>query len=145
MDKKAKEYDSKNLLKEKSGYNSQKILSCMSVSSQSELNYALKLFDNLYNSKEKYIDNLISELTKNILNIDKTVKKVKSRRRIKFKANRNFAILEVEDSKIELTIVGRTNYEPLCRSFKFITLEDISMYTDYIKNSFELTKVKVID
>ena len=54
-------------------------------------------------------------------------------------------ILEVEDFKNELTIVGRTNYEPLCRSFKFITLEDISMYIDYIKNSFELTKVKVID
>lgn len=162
MDKSVKEYDSKNLLKERAGYKNQNISSCMSVSNQSELNYALKLFDNLYNSKtdnskEEYIDNLISELTKNILNIDKTVKKKKVNKGLMFKANRNFAILErrkyginvrileVEDSKNELSIVGRTNYEPLCRSFKIFSLEDINKYIDYIKNSFELTKINPMD
>ena len=63
-----------------------------------------------------------------------------------FKANRNFAILErrkyginvrileVEDNDKLLSIVGRTNYEPLCRSFKIKTNEDIVKYINYIKS-----------
>ncbi len=74
-----------------------------------------------------------------------------------FKANRNFAILErrkyginvrileVKDNDNLLSVVGRTNYEPLCRSFKIKTNEDINKYINYIKSSFELTKINPID
>ena len=51
FDKSAKEYDTKNLLKERAGYQNQNISYCMCISKQSELNYVIKLFENLYNSK----------------------------------------------------------------------------------------------
>ena len=74
-----------------------------------------------------------------------------------FKTSRNFAILErrkyginvrileVKDNDNLLSVVGRTNYEPLCRSFKIKTNEDIVKYINYIKSSFELTKINPID
>ena len=74
-----------------------------------------------------------------------------------FKASRNFAILErrkyginvrileVKDNDKLLSVVGITNYEPLCRSFKIKTNEDINKYINYIKSSFELTKINPID
>ena len=74
-----------------------------------------------------------------------------------FRANRNFAILErrkygfnvrileVEDSDNLLSVVGRANYEPLCRTFKIKTNEDIVKYINYIKSSFELTKINPMD
>ena len=162
FDKSAKDYDTKNLLKERAGYQNQNISYSMCVSKQNELNYVIKLFENLYNSKtdnskEIYIDNLLSDITSHILNIDKSIKKKKVNKGLMFKANRNFAILErrkcgfnvrileVEDSNNLLTVVGRTNYEPLCRSFKIVSNEDISKYIDYIKSSFELTKINAMD
>ncbi len=107
FDKSAKDYDTKNLLKERAGYQNQNISYSMCISKQTELNYVIKLFENLYNSKtdnskELYIDNLLS-------------------------------------------VVGRTNYEPLCRSFKIKTNEDIVKYINYIKSSFELTKINPMD
>ena len=145
FDKSAKEYDTKNLLKERAGYQNQNISYCMCISKQSELNYVIKLFENLYNSKtdnskEIYIDNLLSDITTNILNIDKSIKKKKVNKGLMFKTSRNFAILErrkyginvrileVKDNDNLLSVVGRTNYEPLCRSFKIKTNEDINKY-----------------
>lgn len=162
FDKSAKDYDTKDLLKERAGYQNQNISYSMCISKQSELNYVIKLFENLYNnktdnSKELYIDNLLSDITTNILSIDKSIKKKKVNKGLMFKANRNFAILErrkyginvrileVEDNDKLLSIVGRTNYEPLCRSFKIKTNEDINKYINYIKNSFELTKINPMD
>ena len=162
FDKSAKEYDTKNLLKERAGYQNQNISYSMCVSKQSELSYVIKLFEYLYNSKtdnskELYIDNLLSDITTNILNIDKSIKKKKVNKGLMFKTSRNFAILErrkyginvrileVKDNDNLLSVVGRTNYEPLCRSFKIKTNEDINKYINYIKSSFELTKVKAID
>lgn len=162
FDKSAKEYDTKNLLKERAGYQNQNISYCMCISKQSELNYVIKLFENLYNSKtdnskEIYIDNLLSDITSNILSIDKSIKKKKVNKGLMFRASRNFAILErrkyginvrileVKDDDNLLSVVGRTNYEPLCRSFKIKTNEDINKYINYIKNSFELTKINPMD
>ena len=162
FDKSAKDYDTKNLLKERAGYQNQNISYSMCISKQTELNYVIKLFENLYNSKtdnskELYIDNLLSDITSNILSIDKSIKKKKVNKGLMFRASRNFAILErrkygfnvrileVEDNDNLLSVVGRTNYEPLCRSFKIKTNEDIVKYINYIKSSFELTKIKAID
>ena len=162
FDKSAKDYDTKNLLKERAGYQNQNISYSMCISKQTELNYVIKLFENLYNSKtdnskELYIDNLLSDITTNILSIDKSIKKKKVNKGLMFKANRNFAILErrkyginvrileVKDNDNLLSVVGRTNYEPLCRSFKIKTNEDINKYINYIKNSFELTKINPMD
>ena len=82
FDKSAKDYDTKNLLKERAGYQNQNISYSMCISKQTELNYVIKLFENLYNSKtdnskELYIDNLLSDITTTILSIDKSIKKKK--------------------------------------------------------------------
>ena len=94
--------------------------------------------------KELYIDNLLSDITTTILSIDKSIKKKKVNKGLMFKANRNFAILErrkyginvrileVKDNDNLLSVVGRTNYEPLCRSFKIKKNEDINKYINYV-------------
>lgn len=69
FDKSAKDYDTKNLLKERAGYQNQNISYSMCISKQTKLNYVIKLFENLYNSKtdnskELYIDNLDPETKK---------------------------------------------------------------------------------
>lgn len=57
FDKSAKDYDTKNLLKERAGYQNQNISYSMCISKQTELNYVIKLFENLYNSKTENISN----------------------------------------------------------------------------------------
>ena len=53
--------------------------------------------------------------------------------------------LAVEDENNILSVVGRSTYEPLCRSFKIKEESDIETIMPLIKKSFELTKINPID
>ena len=51
----------------------------------------------------------------------------------------------MEDENNILSIVGRSTYDPLCRSFKIKEESDIETIMPYVKKSFELTKISPID
>lgn len=54
-------------------------------------------------------------------------------------------ILQVEDKDKILNIVDRTNYEPLCRSFRARNEDDINKIYSLIVLSFEMQKICTVD
>ena len=54
-------------------------------------------------------------------------------------------LLNVDDDNNILSVVGRSNYEPLCRYFKVLNENDIEVIMPYIIKSYELSKYNPID
>lgn len=157
-----KEYDKKNKLTSKKGYTHSNFCMNLDVKNKSDLEYAMYLFDKEYEyitsgELNDKIELLRKKLQINIRNIDKKIKMVKVQKGIIYKGNRNFIIIEtrgyglnvriqnVKDNDNILKIVGRSEYEPLCRSFRILNEEDIKTIMPLIIKSYEMTKYPAKD
>ena len=160
--KDVKIFDKENRLSIRKGYEKCSLKYKMRVGDTNSLNYAKYLFDKEYEQITNpfminHLNNLTKILTDNVKTIDRSIKKKKMIKGIVFTASRNFLIIEkrlnclhirilaVEDENNILSIVGRSTYEPLCRSFKIKEESDIETIMPYVKKSFELTKINPID
>lgn len=160
--KDVKLYDTENRLFIRKGYENCSLCYAMYVNDANLVNYALKLFNHLYDIvtepyKENYVNNLLKEISNNIKNIDRSIKSKKLNKGIMFCANRNFTMIEkrkyglyirllpVEDKDNILGAVGRSNLEPLCRYFKVKEEKDIELVMPLIKESFNKTKYPAYD
>ncbi len=160
--KDVKIFDKENKLSIRKGYEKCSLKYKMRVGDENSLNYAKYLIDKEYEQITNlfminHLNNLTKILTDNVKSIDRSIKKKKMIKGIVFTASRNFLIIEkrsnclyirilaVEDENNILSVVGRSTYEPLCRSFKIKEESDIKTIMPLIKKSFELTKINPID
>ena len=147
-----KNYDKKNKLVIKNGYEQYSLKYCLAVGDDKTLKYAEMLFNNLYEelinpSIERYLNNLINIITCKVKSIDNNIILREIKKGFVFTSNRNFLmiekriafkILQVEDKDKILNIVGRSNYEPLCRSFRVKNEDGINKIYSLIVLSFEM-------
>ncbi len=157
-----KMYDTEDRLFIRKGYEKQNLCYSINVSDDDSFNYALLMFNKVYEiitnpfEKEK-VHLLLKELTNRIKNIDRSIKVKKLNKGTMFTASRNFTILEkrrygihirllpVEDKDNILSVVGRTNFEPLCRFYNLKEVEDIDTIMPFIEESFNMTKYPAMD
>ena len=126
--KDVKIFDKENRLSIRKGYEKCSLKYKMRVGDENSLNYAKYLIDKEYEQITNpfminHLNNLTKILTNNVKAIDRSIKK----------------------KKMIKGVVGRSNYEPLCRSFKIKEESDIETIMPLIKKSFELTKINPID
>ena len=84
----------------------------MYVNDADLINYALKLFNHLYDIvtepyMDNYVNNLLKEISNNIKNIDRSIKSKKLNKGIMFCANRNFTIIEKRKYGLHLRFYQR--------------------------------------
>lgn len=154
--KDAKQFDDQNKLSIRKGYESSSLCYFMIISKLDDIDYIETICNNLYNylvqPKEDKISKLFSKLLKEINSIDDSITAHTTNKGLMFKGRRNFTIiskkrygiyirlLNVEDNENVLKVVGRSNYEPLCRYFKLYNENDIDVIMPYINKSFEISK-----
>ncbi len=160
--KNTKQFDDKNLLYMRKGYEKDSICYCLDVGNKKTFEYACNLFkasfEDMMEDKEKNrIDELFKELSNRIKGIHYTIKGIKMVRGTVFKGKRNFCILEkrkygiqirllsVKDNDNILNDLKRTHQEPLCKYFNVLEKDDINKIIPYLKDAFELTKYPALD
>lgn len=160
--KDAKKYDIDNKLVIRKGYEQCSLKYCLTVGDDATLKYAKILFDKLYDellnpSIERHLNNLITIISTKVKSIDKKIILRKVKKGFVFTSNRNFLMIEkrkeelylkllqVEDKDNILNVVGRSNYEPLCRSFRVKTEDDINKIYPLIVLSYEMQKICAVD
>ena len=156
-----KQFDYKNKLLIRKGYENSSLCYFVKINNLEELSYIIKLCKELYffltESKTNPIDELFNALSIKINAISSSVTSHTTNKGLMFRNKRNFTILSkkkygiyirllnVDDDNNILNIVGRTNYEPLCRYFKVLNENDIEVIMPYIIKSYELSKFNPID
>lgn len=159
--KEIKKFDVKDKLFDRRGYEDSSLCYSCRISSLDEIPYVIELCNKLNNylesPKDNLADNLFDVLSKKITSISSNITSHTTNKGLMFKNKRNFTIiskkkygiyiglLNVDDDNNTLSIVGRTNYEPLCRCFKLTKEEDIDIIMPYIVKSYELSKYNPID
>ena len=160
--KDVKFYDVKNYLFLRKGYNGSSLCYSMYIKDKISLKYAKKMIDNLYDivvnsTKDNLTNFLFNETINSVERIDFQIKCKQLNKGTMFYGKRNFTIvakrreglyirlLPVKDPKNLLSVVGRTTYEPLCRSYYIKEKKDIKKILPLIKESYELTKYPAID
>ena len=160
--KNAKQFDNKNLLYMRKGYEKDSICYSFDINNTEDLKYACELFkksfeDLVNDSDNKFIDDLLKMTSDRIKKIHYTIKSSKMVRGIVFKGKRNFCILEkrkygiqirllpVKDDSNVLDDVNRKHYEPLCKYYNVKKQEDIDIIIPYLEKAFEMTKYPASD
>ena len=126
-----------------------------------EIAYLIELCNKLYNylteSKVDTVDNLFNKLSVKINSFASNVTSHTTNKGLMFKNRRNFTIiskkkygiyirlLNVDDNDNILSVVRRSNYEPLCRCFKINEEKDIDIIMPYIIKSYEISKYNPVD
>ena len=158
----AKEYDNKNLLYLRKGYEKDSICYSFDINDNNDLKYACNIFKKTFESltdqsEINYVNDILEELTLRIKKIHYTIKRVKKVRGVVFKGNRNFCILErrkygiqvrllpVPDDNNVLKDLNRKHYEPLCKYYNINKIEEIDTIIPYLSKAFEMTKYPAID
>ena len=156
-----KQFDNLNKLSIRKGYEKSTLCHYIKITDLKEIPYLIELCNKLYNylteSKVNPVDNLFNKLSVKINSIGSNVTSHYTNKGLIFKNKRNFTIiskkkygiyirlLNVEDNDNVLKVVGRTNYEPLCRYFKIINESDIDVIMPYIIKSYEISKYNPVD
>ena len=156
-----KRFDNLNKLSIRKGYEKSTLCHCIKITDLKEIQYLIelcnKLYDYLTESKVNLVDNLFNKLLVKINSIGSNNTSHYTNKGLMFKNKRNFIIiskkkygiyvrlLNVEDNDNVLKIVGRTNYEPLCRYFKTINESDLDVIMPYIIKSYEISKYNPVD
>ncbi|MBQ8892307.1 MAG: hypothetical protein IJ068_05570 [Bacilli bacterium] len=156
-----KQFDYENKLSIRKGYEKSSLCYFIKIDNMEELTYIIELCKKLYyylsESRVDPVDSLFKTLSIKINAINSNVTSHITNKGLMFKSRRNFTILSkkkygiyvrllnVEDNSNILNIVGRSNYEPLCRYFKVINENDIDVIIPYIIKSYELSKYNPID
>ena len=151
-----KQFDNLNKLSIRKGYEKSTLCHYIKITDLKEIPYLIELCNKLYNylteSKVNPVDNLFNKLSIKINSIGSNVTSHYTNKGLIFKNKRNFTIiskkkygiyirlLNIEDNDNVLKVVGRTNYEPLCRYFKIINESDIDVIMPYIIKSYEISK-----
>lgn len=154
--KDAKQFDDQNKLSIRKGYENSSLCYFMIINNFEDLYYVKTISSNLYNyltqPKEDKISKLFTKLLKQINSIDDSITTHTTNKGLMFRGGRNFTIiskkrygihirlLNVDDNENVLKVVGRSNYEPLCRYFKLYDENDIDIIMPYINKSFEISK-----
>lgn len=156
-----KQFDNLNKLSIRKGYEKSTLCHYIKITDLKEIPYLInlcnKLYDYLTESKVNPVDNLFNKLSVKINSIGSNVTSHYTNKGLIFKNKRNFTIiskkkygiyirlLNVEDNDNVLKVVGRTNYEPLCRYFKIINESDLDVIMPYIIKSYEISKYNPVD
>ena len=156
-----KQFDFDNKLSIRKGYEKSSLCYAIKIDDIKELKYVIKLCESLYSylseSRIDPVEKLFNSLSIKINTINSNITSHNTNKGLMFKSRRNFTILSrkkygiyirllnVEDDKNILNIVGRTNYEPLCRYFKVLNENDIDVIMPYIIKSYELSKYNPVD
>ena len=156
-----KQFDNLNKLSIRKGYEKSTLCHYIKITDLKEIPYLIELCNKLYNylteSKVNPVDNLFNKLSVKINSIGSNVTSHYTNKGLMFKNKRNFTIiskkkygiyirlLNVEDNDNVLKVVGRTNYEPLCRYFKIINESDLDVIMPYIIKSYEISKYNPVD
>ena len=156
-----KQFDNLNKLSIRKGYEKSTLCHYIKITDLKEIPYLIelcnKLYDYLTESKVNPVDNLFNKLSVKINSIGANVTSHYTNKGLMFKNKRNFTIiskkkygiyirlLNVEDNDNILKVVGRTNYEPLCRYFKIINESDLDVIMPYIIKSYEISKYNPVD
>lgn len=160
--KDVKFYDVKNHLFLRKGYGGSSLCYSMYIKDKISLKYAKKMIDILYDmvinpTKDNLTNYLFNEITSAIERIDFQIKCKQLNKGTMFYGKRNFTIvskrrdglyirlLPVKDPKNLLSVVGRSTYEPLCRSYYVKEKKDIKTILPLINESYELTKYPALD
>ena len=156
-----KQFDNENRLLIRKGYENSSLCYYIKTYELKDLDYIVELCNKLYSyiitPKTDLVEILFDNLSNRINNISPNITSHITNKGLMYKNKRNFTILSkkkygiyvrllnVEDTNNTLSIVGRTNYEPLCRYFKVLNLDDIDTIMPYIIKSYELSKYNPID
>ncbi len=156
-----KQFDYDNKLLIRKGYENSSLCYFIKINNSEELPYIVKLCKKLYfsltESKTDPVDDLFNVLSIKINAISSSVTSHTTNKGLMFRNKRNFTILSkkkygiyirllnVDDDNNILNVVGRTNYEPLCRYFKVLNEKDIEIIMPYIIKSYELSKFNPMD
>lgn len=151
-----KPFDNLNKLSIRKGYENSTLCHYIKITDLKEIPYLIDLCNKLYNylteTKVDPVDNLFNKLLVKINSIGLNITSHYTNKGLMFKKRRNFTmiskkkygvyirLLNVEDNDNVLKVVGRTNYEPLCRYFKIINESHIDVIMPYIIKSYEISK-----
>ena len=143
-----KQFDNQNKLSIRKGYENSSLCYYIKITDLKEIAYLIELCNKLYNylteSKVDTVDNLFNKLSVKINSIGSNVTSHTTNKGLMFKNRRNFTIiskkkygiyirlLNVDDNDNILSVVRRSNYEPLCRCFKINEEKDIDIIMPYI-------------
>ena len=156
-----KQFDYENKLSIRKGYENSSLCYFIKIDNLADLPYIIglckKLYSYLSESKIDPVDVLFNTLSIKINAISSTVTSHTTNKGLMFRNRRNFTILSkkkygiyvrllnVEDDSNILNIVGRSNYEPLCKYFKVLNENYIDVIMPYIIKSYELSNYNPID
>lgn len=156
-----KQFDNLNKLSIRKGYENSTLCYYIKITDLKEIAYLIELCNKLYNylteSKVDPVDNLFNKLLVKINSIGSNIISHYTNKGLMFKNRRNFTmiskkkygiyirLLNVEDNDNILSVVGRSNYEPLCRCFKINEEKDIDIIMPYIIKSYEISKYNPVD
>lgn len=156
-----KQFDNFNKLSIRKGCEKSTLCHYIKMTNLKEIPYLIDLCNKLYNylteSKIDPVGILFNKLLVKINSIGLNVTSHTTNKGLVFKSRSNFTIiskkkygiyirlLNVEDNNNVIKGVGRTNYEPLCRSFKIINESDIDVIILYIIESYEISKYNPVD
>lgn len=156
-----KQFDNLNKLSIRKGYENSTLCYYIKITDLKEIAYLIELCNKLYNylteSKVNPVDNLFNKLSVKINSIGTNITFHTTNKGLMFKSRRNFTIISkrkygvyirllyVDDNDNILSVVGRSNYEPLCRCFKINEEKDIEIIMPYIIKSYEISKYNPVD
>ena len=156
-----KQFDNLNKLSIRKGYEKSTLCYYIKITDLKEIAYLIELCNKLYNflteSKVDPVDNLFNKLLVKINSIGSNITSHYTNKGLMFKNRRNFTmiskkkygiyirLLNVEDNDNILSVVGRSNYEPLCRCFKINEEKDIDIIMPYIIKSYEISKYNPVE
>lgn len=156
-----KQFDNLNRLSIRKGYINSTLCYYIKITDLKEIAYLIELCNKLYNylteSKVDTVDNLFNKLSVKINSFASNVTSHTTNKGLMFKNRRNFTIiskkkygiyirlLNVDDNDNILSVVRRSNYEPLCRCFKITEEKDIDIIMPYIIKSYEISKYNPVD
>lgn len=157
-----KQFDNLNKLSIRKGYEKSTLCHYIKITDLKEIPYLIelcnKLYDYLTESKVNPVDNLFNKLSVKINSIGTNITSHTTNKGLMFKSRkRNFTIISkrkygvyirllyVDDNDNILSVVGRSNYEPLCRCFKINEEKDIDIIMPYIIKSYEISKYNPVD
>lgn len=162
FEREAKSFDIDNLLVLRKGYENQNLCYSLKVDSDELSNYALNLFEQLYNLKtnslrNEKIDRLVNKMNKVILSINTDVETKTTTKGYIYKTKRNFAFIEKHKYGLRLLMLKTkdecdfieylnvSDYQPFKTAYKITNEDDIEIVVPYLKECYKVSKINPID